>query len=75
MYKLKQKRTEAGLSQSQLAVRSGVSIRMVQAYEAEAVTAHKDINKAEALSVYKLSRALDCEVPDLLELDDHAGDM
>lgn len=75
MYNLKVKRQAAGFSQSELADAAGVPIRMIRAYEAEAVTAHKDINRAEALTVYKLALALKCEVPDLLELDSDEGNM
>ena len=57
-------RKERGLSQSQLADASGISIRMIQYYEQGA----NDINKAESLTVYKLAKALNCEVADLLEL-------
>lgn len=53
------------MSQKQLAEESGVSIRMVQYYEQGV----NDINKAEALTVYRLAHALWCKVEDLLELE------
>ncbi len=56
-------RKKAKLSQSQLAVLSNVSVRTIQAYEQKA----KDINKAEAAAVVRLSRVLNCEVGDILE--------
>lgn len=63
MTNLKRIRTESGLTQNQLARESGVSIRMIQHYE----QGIKDINVAGALTVYKLSQALNCKVEDLLE--------
>ena len=65
MKHLKRIRTEAGLSQSKLAQASGVSLRMIQAYE----QGTKNINRAEGLSIYHLAQALSCTVEDLLELD------
>lgn len=64
MTNLQKKRTELGLSQSQLAEKAEVSIRTLQCYERGA----RDINKAYALIVYKLAKALGCKVEDLLEL-------
>ena len=51
------------LSQSQLAELSGVNLRMIQNYE----QGFKDINKAQALTLYKLSKVLDVNIDDLLE--------
>lgn len=53
------------LSQSQLAEKSGVNLRMIQNYE----QGFKDINKAQAITLYKLAQALDCTIEDLLELE------
>lgn len=64
MLNLKKRRIEAGLSQAQLAEKSGVNLRMIQHYE----QGQKPINNAEALTVYKLAQALSCSVEDLLEL-------
>lgn len=61
---LKEYRTKSGMSQSQLAEASGVNVRMIQYYEQGV----KDINKASAETLYKLSRALGCKMEDLLEL-------
>lgn len=69
MYNLKSRREAAGLSQSQLATKSGVPIRVIHAYEAESETTHRDINKAEALKVYKLAQAIGCDIADILELE------
>lgn len=65
MTKLQTIRNSRGLSQSQLAKTSGVSIRMIQYWEQKA----KNINMAAASSVLKLADALECEVRDLLEQD------
>ena len=61
--KLKQIRESRGLSQSELAVESGVHLRSIQMYEQKA----NDIDKAQAKTLYKLSRVLGCEIEDLLE--------
>lgn len=50
-------------TQSKLAEESGVNVRMIQHYEQGV----KDINRAAALTVYRLAQALDCTVEDLLE--------
>lgn len=63
MTKLKLKRESFNLSQSQLAEKSGVSIRVIQNYE----SGHRSINKAQALIVWKLAEALECKVGDILE--------
>ena len=60
---LKQRRKSAGLSQRELAERSGVPIRTIQQYEQR----QKNINKAQAESLIMLSRVLCCRVDDLLE--------
>ena len=60
---LKRIRETAGLSQSKLAAEAGVSMHSIQMYEQR----NKDINKAQALQVVKIARALGCEVEDLLE--------
>lgn len=65
MSNLKQYREQAGLSQSQLAKISGVNVRMIQHYE----QGFKDINKASAITVYKLAKALNISTEDLIEID------
>lgn len=62
---LKKKRTDAGLSQSDLAYLSEVNIRMIQYYE----QGRNDINKAEAGTVYLLATALGCKVEDILQIE------
>ena len=61
--RLKRIRSAYGLSQAQLAERSGVGLRSIQMYEQR----NKDINRAEAGSLLKLARVLGCEMEDLLE--------
>lgn len=56
-------RNAAGLSQSELAERSGVSIRIIQAYEQRM----RDINKAQFITIANLAQTLDCNSIDLLE--------
>ena len=60
---LKRIRTAYGYTQSELAKRSGVSLRSIQMYEQR----NKDINKACAESLYRISRVLGCTIEDLLE--------
>lgn len=66
MTKLKEIRKSKGLSQSQLAKISGVGIKIIQSYEQKL----RDINKAEALTVYKLAVSMGVKMEDLLEYDD-----
>ena len=63
MTNLKRIREARGLSQSKLAEKSGVNVRMIQYYEQGV----KDINAAAALTVYRLAQALDSTVEFLLE--------
>lgn len=62
MNNLKSIREDKKISQSKLAELSGVSVRMIQHYEQGV----KDINKAQADTVYKLAQALKCTVEDLI---------
>lgn len=61
-YRLKFTRECAGLSQSQLAEKSGVNLRLIQHYE----QGFKDINKAACVTVLQLAEALDCDVYDII---------
>ena len=61
--RLRRQRLAAGLSQSELAARSGVNIRNIQQYEQRA----KDINRAAAISLRALAQALGCRIDDLLD--------
>jgi len=60
---LKLIRKTYGLSQSELAKRSGVSLRSIQMYEQR----NKDINMASASTLYKLSKVLGCTMEALIE--------
>ena len=60
---LKRIRTAYGCTQSELAEKSGVSLRSVQMYEQR----NKDINKASVETVYRLSKVLGCAIEDLIE--------
>ena len=60
---LKRIRTAYGCSQAELAKKSGVGLRSIQLYEQQ----KKDINKASAESLYKISKVLGCAMEDLLE--------
>lgn len=62
MNAVKRQRISAGITQQELAEKSGVKLRMIQAYEQN----YQDISKAEAGSVLRLARALSCSVEDLL---------
>ena len=63
MSKLQERRKAAGLSQSQLAMASGVSVFMIQKYEG----GFKDINRAAVISVKAMADALECRIEDLIE--------
>jgi len=60
--KLKKYRTQAGLSQSELARATEVPLRTLQQYEQQ----QKDINKARGEYLVKLARVLKCEPGDLI---------
>jgi len=60
---LKRMRTVYGCSQRELAEMSGVGLRSIQMYEQR----KKDINKAQAESLYSLAKVLGCPMEDLLE--------
>lgn len=51
-----------GLSQKELAERSGINFRSLQDYE----QGHKDIASAKAETLYKLSKVLECDMEVLL---------
>ena len=60
---LKTIRENWGISQTELARLSGVKLRLIQMYEQKI----NDIDKAQARTLYKLSRVLGCTIEDLLE--------
>lgn len=61
--KLHDIRTGAGITQKELAERSGVPIKTIQKYE----TGEKKIEKAALETAIKLSDALQCEPLDLVK--------
>ena len=52
-----------GFTQKELANNSGVTLRSIQMYE----QGHKNINKASAETLYRLSKILGCTMEDLME--------
>lgn len=60
---LKRLRQKTGLSQSQLAFYADIPVRTIQQYEQR----QKNINKAQAEYLLKLSRVLNCSIEDLFE--------
>lgn len=67
--RLKTYREARGCSQSSLSKLSGVSLRSIQMYEQK----QKDINKASAVTLLQLSKALGCKMEDLLELSNESA--
>lgn len=64
MNKLKKIRVQQGLSQSLLSKKANVSLRSLQAYEQD----DRDLNKAQAETVYKLAKALNCKMEELINI-------
>lgn len=62
---LQRLRKDAGISQRELAEKSGVALRTLQQYEIRA----RDINKAAAIILVALAKALNCQAEDILEYD------
>lgn len=63
---LKRLRTSCSCTQAHLAKQSGVSLRSIQMYEQR----RKDINKAGAEALYRISKILGCTIEDLLEAEE-----
>ena len=61
--RLRKIRQARGYTQKELSEASGVKLRMIQLYEQR----ENDINKARAGTLYDLSRALGCDMEDLME--------
>ncbi len=61
--KLKEMREKRGMTQAELADRAGLKLGTYRMYEQGV----KDINKAAAITVYKIAQVLRCAVEDLLE--------
>lgn len=60
---LKRIRNAYGCTQAELSKHSGVTLRSIQMYEQR----NKDINKASADTLYRISRVLGCSMESLLE--------
>ena len=65
MSKLQDLRKKQNFSQSELAEKSNVNLRMIQYYE----QGMRDINKAQAITLYRIAKALNCHIEDLLNLE------
>ena len=61
--RLKYQRRLINMTQKELSDRSGVKLRMIQAYEQN----YQDISKAEVSTIVRLARVLSCRVEDLLQ--------
>lgn len=61
--RLRRLRSAYGCSQAELSRLSGVSLRSIQMYEQR----QKDIDKANAISLFRIARVLGCRIEDLLE--------
>ena len=59
---LRRYREMRGLSQKELSIKADVPIRQIQLFEQR----QRDITKAQAITVYKLSKALGCDVRELI---------
>lgn len=62
---LRELRQAKGLSQSELAKLAGMSVRSLQGYERQG----RDLNLAAGATLYRIARALDVRVEDLLDTD------
>ena len=65
MTKLQEYRKLAGLSQSQLADKTGIGIRTIQSYE----SGNRSLENAAAVTVLQFAKALGCTVEDLITED------
>ena len=63
--RLRERRSNCGLSQSELAVEADVPLRQIQLFE----QGQRDINRTSAITLLKLSKALHCRMEDLIEPD------
>lgn len=59
---LKRYRTRLGISQKELSIKSGVPLRQIQLFEQK----QRDIRKTQAETVLQLSKALGCDMKDLI---------
>lgn len=63
--RLKTRRINCGFTQARLAADSGIALRQIQLFEQR----QRDINNASAITLFKLSKSLNCSMEDLIELD------
>ena len=61
---LQEMRLAKGLSQSQLSKKSGVSLGHIKNLE----QGQRDINKTAGIILYRLAKALECDMKDLLKI-------
>ena len=66
MTSLKRIRKLKGMSQKELSVCSEVSLRMICLYEQR----QRDINRAAAITLYRIAKVPACSMEDLLELEE-----
>ncbi len=66
MNNLQKIRKLRGLSQNGLVIRSGVSRSLITKYE----SGERNINKASVDTVYKLAKALNCSIEDIIDVSD-----
>lgn len=62
MNNLKQIRTKKGITRKELAEKSGISARTIESYEQR----KRNINKAKIETIIKLSKALECNIEDIM---------
>lgn len=62
--RLKELRIKKGITQVELAQRTGLSVRLIQKYEQNA----QNLNQVYAITIYKLAKALGCSYEDLLTI-------
>ena len=67
MKKLKERRMAAGLSQSQLAEKTGINVRVIQHYE----QGTKNFDHARIDKILNVCLVLNCELKDILESDEY----
>ena len=63
--RLKSRRMNNGLSQSELSNDSGVALRQIQLFEQR----QRNINNAAAITLLQLSKSLHCQVEDIIEYE------
>lgn len=66
MNNLQKIRKLRGLSQNGLVIRSGVSRSLITKYE----SGERNINKASVDTVYKLAKALNCNIEDIIDVSE-----